>query len=438
MPIKLKTNGRDVMRDDYLLTENPFRSSEIFSVDRTDTYVPEIYGDQYAEFYKKFFLLPLSREKNKQVIGAVWSSHVGDDLGKGYGKSFLMYQESVEINADFGAEKLRKFNVGEEDIVGNPFVAGYCTFDQSKDVKTFPAALLDAVAFILESKHGDENVHQALRNRIIANIEVDEGFESEAIYMALQKELRRFRGLNIQLNHKTVADFIDKLCHDDTNQLISVIRHTIGPRVKAAQGFNFVHIFNAFLRVAGVFYVTYFVDQIENFARFVKKNHDRDLKILRESMCQTSPTDDMASFVFQMHVHALNEIEGWWDNVEHLPSLDPKKPINSARVVDLKGLTNRQEGEILAARRLEERRPLGAKPPQRLHPFDSDIIEAVRQSAKGNPRRFREKLGEILSNGELNQRRKIDLAFVTPFLDDDNESISYTDDQDDELANLER
>src|SRR6266581_498746 len=70
------------------------------------------------------------------------------------------------------------------------------------------------------------------------------------------------------------------------------------------QGFNFVHIFNVFLIAAGIVYVVYFVDQIENFARFAR-NQERDLKILRESMCQTSPTDGMASFVFQMHVHAL-------------------------------------------------------------------------------------------------------------------------------------
>ena len=435
MAIKLK-GSQDIWTHDWMLKQNPWRQSEIFSIDRASTYVPEIYGDQLNEFYKKFFLMPLSKEKNKQVIGAIWSSHTGDALGKGYGKSFLMAQESREINSDLGATKMRQFGVSEEDISENPVVAGYCTFDQAKEVKSFPAALLDAVAFILECKHGDTNVHAVLRHRVAAKVDAEDGFESEAIFSALQKELRKYRGLNVQLTHASVDRFIQKLCSNDTGELINFLRHEIGPRVKASQGFNFVHIFNAFLKVCGIAYVVYFVDQIENFARFAR-NQERDLKILRESICQTSPTDGMASFVFQMHVHALQTIEDWWDNIEHLPSLDPKKPINSTRIVDLLGLTTRTEAEILASRYLLDNRVAGAKAPTPLHPFDSDIIEAVRQSVNGNPRRFGEKLGAILDNAFVNEHPKIDLPFVTPLLEDDSEGIPSNEEEDD-LANPDR
>jgi len=380
--------------------------------------------------------MPLAKEKNKQVIGAVWSSHTGDALGKGYGKSFLMAQESREINLDFGAGKLRRFDVAENDIAENPIVAGYCTFDQAKDIKSFPAALLDAIAFILECRNGDSNVHAALRQRVIGRVDAEVGFESEGIFTALQKELRKYRGLNVQLTHASLERFIQKLCSNDTGELVHFIRHEIGPRVKSAQGFNFVHVFNAFLNLCGIVYVVYFVDQIENFARFAR-NQDRDLKILRESICQTSPTDSMASFIFQMHVHALQAIEGWWDNIKHLPSLDPKKPINSTRIVDLQGLTTRGEAELLASRYLQDNRIAGAKPPQALYPFDSDIIEAVRQSVKGNPRRFGEKLGAILDNAFVNEHPKIDLPFVTPLLEDDSEGIPFTEEEDD-LANPDR
>lgn len=429
MAIKLKSKGPDLWAHSWMLKGNPWRQSEIFSIDRPSTYVPEIYGDQLGEFYKKFVLMPLSREKNKQVIGAVWSSHTGDALGKGYGKSFMMAQESREINVDLGASKLRQFEIDEDDIAGSPFVAGYCTFDQAKDVKSFPAALLDAVSFILESPNGDANVHAALRDRIIQEIDAESGFESEAIFAALQRELRKYRGLNIQLTHASIERFIQKLCGSNTGELINFIRHEIGPRVKSLQGFNFVHVFNALLKLSGIVYVVYFVDQIENFARFAR-NQERDLKVLRESICQTSPTDDIASFIFQMHVHALQIIEDWWDNIEHLPSLDPKKPINSSRIVDLQGLTTRAEAEILASKYLADNRVVGAKPPQALHPFDSDIIEAVRQYAKGNPRRFGEQLGAILDNAYLNDHPKIDLAFVTPLLEDDAEAISFGDEED--------
>jgi hypothetical protein len=43
-----------------------------------------------------------------------------------------------------------------------------------------------------------------------------------------------------------------------------------------------------------------------------------------------------------------------------------------------------------------------------------------------------------LDHAVVSERKKIDLAFVTPLLDDDDESISFTEEQEDELANLER
>jgi len=72
---------------------------------------------------------------------------------------------------------LTRIGAVEEDIVENPFLAGYCTFDQGKDVKTFPAALLDAVAFILESESGESStVHLELRRRILERIDAEEGY----------------------------------------------------------------------------------------------------------------------------------------------------------------------------------------------------------------------------------------------------------------------
>ena len=321
MPIKLK-NVSKLMQDVYGLQENPFRTAPIYSIDRRGTYVPEMYGDQDHQFYQKFFLNPLSKTTNKQVIGALWSTHSGDSRGKGYGKSMLMAEESMQINLDLGRTKLKAFGVEEADIVDNPFVAGYCTFDQAKDVKSFAAALLDAVVFILESPSGEQTLHQKLRQRICQRIEAEEGFEGESIEKELSKELRRYRGLNIQLTHATVRSFVERLCHDDTEELVKFIRHEIGPRVKANQGFNFVHIFNAFLMLAGIVYVVYFVDQIENFAKFAR-NQERDLKILRESICQTSPTAEFASFVFQMHIQALQVIEDWWITSNTCPPSTP-------------------------------------------------------------------------------------------------------------------
>src|SRR4051794_23136779 len=149
-PLRLKGSA-DLLRDEFLLADNPFRISGIYNPDQPGTYVREMYGKQLDEFHQKFFLLPLQKEKNRQVIGAVWSSHAGNALGKGYGKSMLMAEESKLINQNFGADLLRRAGADEEDIAQHPFLAGYCSFKQANEVKSFPAALLEGVAFILNT-----------------------------------------------------------------------------------------------------------------------------------------------------------------------------------------------------------------------------------------------------------------------------------------------
>ena len=440
MVLKRKARGPLLWGADgaYGLTESPWGNTEIFNADNEDAvYVPEAYGAQLEEFHEKFYLGPMSREKNRQVVGGLWSKDDGNGEGKGYGKSLLMYNESREINRDFGAAKLRAAGCDDEDIENNPFVSAYCGFEQSKEITAFSAAILDGVAFILESPHDEMgNVHLALRERIAEAVGADDGYVSESLADALRKRLRRFRSLNMQLTHASVTKFIQKLCADDTEEVVRFIRQELGPRVKVRQGFNIVHIFNAFLQLAGVNYVTYCVDQVENFGRF-SRNQDRDLKMLRESMCQTAPTSAMASFIFQMHVHALEAIEGWWDRVEHLPSLDPSVRANRPRLVNLQGLTRRKEAECLAAAGLKSRRPAGYKPPSDLHPFDRDIIESVRQHVHGNPRDFCRTLDNILKRGEDDRQERFDLDYVTDILEEQEEDLSLVD-ADDDLVNPER
>jgi hypothetical protein len=437
MPVIRAVPGRrNVLRDEFMLSENPFRISEIYNIDEPGTYEPLMYGKQYEEFYEKFFVAPLTKDKNRQMIGAIWSDYSANRLGKGYGKSMIMAEESKRINRDLGASQLRRIGISAEDIALNPFVSGYCSFKEASEVKSFPAALLEAVTFILRSDHEHfVTVHQALRQRISERINLEPGSEGESIRQALETEIRKYRSLGVQLTHKEVRAFIDHLCSDDTALLISRIGE-IGPRIKAAQGFNFVHIFNAFLRLAGVEYVVYFIDQIENFAKYARRQ-DQNIRILRESICETAPTREMASFIFQMHIQAQHAIEDWWDNIEHLPSLDQKKKINSTRIVDLKGLNNKREARLLAEKYLSDHRISGAKQISPLHPFSEDIIEQVRRSESGNPRQFLQKLGAILDHAERDGRVKLDLAYVQPLLEEIPEGIDSVE-EDEEYVNTER
>jgi hypothetical protein len=412
----IRRQKKSVMVENFGLRDNPFSSIGIYNVDGEHTYVPEMYGRQLNEFYEKFFLRSLENERHRQVIGAVWSSHTGSKWGKGFGKSMLMAEESKRLNQDFGAAMLRRMEVEEEDVAQHPILSGYCTFDQSKGITSFPAALLDAVGFIIASPYGETTVHRELRARILADLDYQEGYAGQAIEEAIQAELRKYSGLNIQLGHHTLSRFIFDLAREDTAAIVGFIRHEIGPRIKATQGFNFIHVFNAFAKLAGVVYITYFIDQIENFSRFTRQQ-ERDIKIIREAMCQTSPTADMASFIFQMHIHAQQAIENWWQ-IEDLPSLDITVPTNSGRIITITGL-GRQEAEILTSRYLADYRIDGFDSPQPLHPFTPEIIQAVLDATSGNPRSLLRTLGDILDKARDDERDILDLTYVEPLLDQD-------------------
>ena len=203
--------------------------------------------------------------------------------------------------------------------------------------------------------------------------------------------------------------------------------------MKAHQGFNFVHVFNAFATLAGIKSITYFVDQIENFAKWAR-NQDREIKVLRESMVQTSPTSEMASFVFQMHISALQEIEDWWGS-EHLPSLDFEIPLNRTRTINLKGLQTVEEAKMLATRYLHDFRLAGSTPRDPLHPFPEEVIEVVRDAAKGNPQQISpETLGNILDHAVA--ELKANNHLVEPSLADDYQDAEEP--EDDDFDNVER
>lgn len=424
----------NLMQKSFMLQENPFRISAIYNPDNPGTYEPKMYGKQYDEFYEKFFIQPLNRGRNKQVIGAIWSSQSETDW-RGFGKSMLMSEESKKLCSDFGASMLAERGVHDDAIAEHPVLAGYCTFDQAKDVKTFASALLDAVAFMLEQPHREWTVHRELRSRVLNDHDREEGYEGETVRRALRNKLGEYATLNVQLNHRTLDKFISLLASNHTADLTSFIRNEIGPRIKANQGFNFVHVFNAYAALAGIVSITYFVDQIENFAKWAR-NQDREIKVLRESMCQTSPTAEIASFIFQMHITALEEIENWWV-AEHLPSLDFEVPLNRTRTINLKGLQTTEEAIALAKRYLKDFRVDNETPTDGLHPFPVEVVAVVRDAAKGNPRKFLEILGQILDYAVAEQQSNIDLLLVEPLLGEDYQDDAGEDEEDD-LENVER
>jgi hypothetical protein len=140
----------------------------------------------------------------------------------------------------------------------------------------------------------------------------------------------------------------------------------------------------------------------------------------------------MASFIFQMHIHAQEAIESWW-RIEDLPSIDVLIPTNSGRILNLTGLGRAEEAEILASRYLADYRTDGFVPPQLLHPFTTEIIQAVLDATSGNPRDFLRTLGNIIDKARDDERESLDLTYVEPLLDIDYEA--QAEDVEDEFEN---
>lgn len=395
MALRRRQAARDALGDLCGLNANPFRVTQFYNPDQPGHYAPAMYGEQLREFHEKFFVAPIEGAV-RPTIGAVWSSHEGENEGRGFGKSMLMCEESRRVNRDLGAGILLQNGASEEDARDNPFLASYCTFDQARVIQSFPATLLEGVAFALRCPNGSGGtVHGELRRRISHNLGVTPYDAAEAIRRALIEHLGSIGGLGVQLSQKAISGFIDALCQDSPELVDEFIRDRIGPRVRTAQGFNFVHVFNAFARIAGIVHVVYFVDQVENFAKWARRQ-DREVRVLREAMRHTSPTADMASFVFQMHVNALRVIEPIW-RAEQLPSLDAYLPINSLRIVHLQGLCSTEEAVAFASELLATERKAGP-PRDALHPFDPHTIGLVRKSVAGNPRQFLERLGAVIDH----------------------------------------
>src|SRR2546430_5681544 len=101
MTLEFESDGpRNILLEDFKLRDHPFQIAMTYNPDKPGPYEPLMYGKQHTEFYEKFFIQPLKRKENKQVIGSIWSTQTAADW-RGFGKSKLMAEESKLVCRDF-------------------------------------------------------------------------------------------------------------------------------------------------------------------------------------------------------------------------------------------------------------------------------------------------------------------------------------------------
>lgn len=411
---------RSYYETQYGLRKNPFPSQATYGEDAEIIYVPEMFGPQREEFLRKFVLAPL--ENGQTLIGAVWSVSSGDPSARGFGKSTLMAEEAKLINRDFGKSTLTSLGVSDEDASANPIIAGYVSFVAKAygGILSIDAAAFNLARSILRTRDRDgTSVHTKLRERAAARLlgagKAVDGNEGSAIVEGIRE---RFRNMAVTVDIRNLLeDFMYYLASPDTEALERFLASDVGTWHHDRNGLKYLQILVAFSELAGIEYLTFFIDQVEDFTSMSGPYKiGKNVKFIRDALIETEPFSSRASFVFQLHPDAHYRLKDAWHH-EDLPSLDYDDPLNEPVVVVLKGLDEFGSALLLAERMLND--PTVVLPNRRngISPFTEESLRSAWEATKPNPREFLRILNRLLELGNTKKIRELDGAFVLPRLE---------------------
>lgn len=403
----------------YGLLKNPFPSNATYGEDSQVVYVPEMFGEQRKEFLRKFILSPL--EDGQPLLGAVWSVVPGDPLARGFGKSTLMGEEAKLVDLDFGKKTLTYLGVTEEDVIANPILCSYVSFNTKAHggIASIDAAAFHLTRFILRQEHeGGTTIHRALRELAAANLlaagKASPGAETDAIIAAVRE---RFRKLAVTIDIRNLLeDYLYHLASPDTEELQRFLADEVGTWHHDRNGLKYLQIFVAFAEFAGIKHMTFFVDQVEDFtAQAGAAKIQKNVKIIRDALIEAEPFASLVSFVFQFHPSAYEKLKDAWVH-EDLKSLAWDERLNAPYVVVLKGLNTFDAARILADRCLNHPSVVGSNRKPGIDPFTEGALKLIWEATRPRPRWFLRVLHDILQLAKDSQTGVIDEAFVTPNL----------------------
>lgn len=427
------------LETEYGFRRNPYSAKATYAEDTNDIYVPELFGDQRAEFVNKFVIAPL--ENGQPLLGAVWSVVPGDPAARGFGKSTLMGEEAKRINADLGLSTLRSCGIPEADALANPILAGYVSFNAKTlgGISNIDSAAFHLVRFILrsDSTPGATTTHQKIQQmaaaRLVKQGRAVPGHEPEAIVQAVKE---RFRSLAVTIDIRNLLDqYLNYLASPDTEALNRFLFNSVGSWHHDRNGLKYLQILVVLGDLAGIQHFTFFIDQVEDFtsvsdSRKIQKN----VKIIRDAFLESEPLSSKASFVFQLHPDAQRRLRDAWRH-EDLRSLEMDDPLNEPVVVVLNGLTDFHS--VMRVVTCIQDAPDIRQPARGISPFTEDAIRHIWEATQPRPRWFVRAMHQVLQVANNKRPTTIDDRFVAPLLhslakfarDEDESDVDLDDDR---------
>lgn len=392
----------------------PFPRKGAYAESTQFVFVPEIFGEQWDEFRRKFFLAPL--ENGQPLMGAVWSLTPGDPKARGYGKSTLMGESAKLLNADFGLSTLMELGIDEEDAREHSILASYASFTASAQggVGNIDAVGFQLLKFLLREGEDDEDsLHLRIRERAEARL-LQQGTSVDdrggVIASAIRNRCRR-AGIPVDIRGK-LEDYLEYLVAPDTESLSVFLAQDVGTWHHDRNGLKYLQLFAVFAELAGIQHLTFFVDQVEDFTSLSgSAKIQKNVKIIRDALIESEPLASRASFVFQFHPYAYEALRFAWEH-EDLPSLAHDDPLNKPVVVVLKGLEDFDAARVAVERFLNHRTVALPTRKPGIAPFTEGAVHLVWEATRPIPRTFLTVLHDLMRLGADERASTLDEGFV--------------------------
>ncbi|MBI3827300.1 MAG: hypothetical protein HY294_15005 [Candidatus Rokubacteria bacterium] len=396
----------------------PFPRKGAYAESTQAVFVPEIFGDQWDEFRRKFFLAPL--EIGQPLMGAVWSLTPGDPKARGYGKSTLMGESAKLVSQDFGLSTLVELGIDEEDARQHPILASYASFTAAAygGVGNIDAVGFQLLKFLLrEGGEDEDDLHLRMRELAEARlgqqgVSVDD--RGGAIASAIRTRCRK-AGIPVDIRGK-LEDYLEYLVGPDTESLNQFLAQDVHTWHQDRNGLKYLQLFVVFAELAGIQHLTFFVDQVEDFTSLSGSTKiQKNVKIIRDALIESEPFASRASFVFQFHPQAHEALRFAWDH-EDLPSLAHDDPLNKPVVVVLKGLDDFSAARVAVERFLGHATVAVPARQPGIAPFTDEAVRQVWEATRPIPRNFLTVLHDVMRVGADARVALLDKDFVAPKL----------------------
>jgi hypothetical protein len=376
---------------------NPFPPEGIRRLGKKEPFSPNVFPDETADFKRK---LVRGAIQGQRSVGFLWSRGRGGDTG--YGKTTLLEETALEINADLGQKVLLDSGMKPQRLV--PIAATYANLNNLDAAGLYPVLFQAVVDATMPPGNGQPALADELRNRIITAV----GNQRHALESAILSAQLRISPGGAPLRREVVNAFVTGGAAELRQQLGQVSQAT-----RLRSGLQYLDFLIAVLAAAEVEHLYLFVDQLEDLATnksITSAKRSREIGRIRD-LLEAEPYASRAHWVFTFHNSAAIVLERFWEQ-NRLPRFEIA-PDNTASVVVLRGLGNDDQVAALLKVYMEEKRlePVDDE----LMPFKPDALAVLREVAQDRVGIVLSRAHELYNAAAERGRGEIDGQFAQQY-----------------------